>query len=193
MNTATLVLASRSPRRRQLLEMLGISHVVDPVEVDELLRPGEDPEHYAIRLAREKARAGSERHPDIWALGADTVVVLDGRVLGKPESPTAAENMLLELAGNRHRVVSAVALARGDDVRDACDVTSVWIRQMTREGARAYVQTGEPLDKAGSYGIQGLGAVLVDRIEGDYFSVMGLPLRLVVDLMNAAGIPYNFT
>ncbi len=193
MNTATLVLASRSPRRHQLLEMLGISHVVDPVEVDELLRPGEDPEHYAIRLAREKARAGSERHPDIWALGADTVVVLDGRVLGKPESPTAAENMLLELAGNRHRVVSAVALARGDDVRDACDVTSVWIRQMTREGARAYVQTGEPLDKAGSYGIQGLGAVLVDRIEGDYFSVMGLPLRLVVDLMNAAGIPYNFT
>ncbi len=193
MNTATLVLASRSPRRRQLLEMLGISHVVDPVEVDELLLPGEDPEHYAIRLAREKARAGSERHPDIWALGADTVVVLDGRVLGKPESPTAAEDMLLELAGNRHRVVSAVALARGDDVRDACDVTSVWIRQMTREGARAYVQTGEPLDKAGSYGIQGLGAVLVDRIEGDYFSVMGLPLRLVVDLMNAAGIPYNFT
>lgn len=193
MNTATLVLASRSPRRRQLLEMLGISHVVDPVEVDELPRSGEDPEHYAIRLAREKARAGSKRNPDIWVLGADTVVVLDGRVLGKPESPTAAEDMLLELAGNRHRVVSAVALARGDDVRDACDVTSVWIRQMTREGARAYVQTGEPLDKAGSYGIQGLGAVLVDRIEGDYFSVMGLPLRLVVDLMNAAGIPYNFT
>ncbi len=193
MNTATLVLASRSPRRRQLLEMLGISHVVDPVEVDELPRSGEDPEHYAIRLAREKAGAGSKRHSDIWVLGADTVVVLDGRILGKPESPTAAEDMLLELAGNRHRVVSAVALARGDDIRGACDVTSVWIRQMTREGARAYVQTGEPLDKAGSYGIQGLGAVLVDRIEGDYFSVMGLPLRLVVDLMSAAGIPYNFT
>ncbi len=193
MNTASLVLASRSPRRRQLLEMLGISHVVDPVEVDELPRPGEDPEHYAIRLAREKARAGSKRHPDIWVLGADTVVVFDGRILGKPESPTAAEDMLLELAGNRHRVVSAVALARGDDMRDACDVTLVWMRQMTRERARAYVQTGEPLDKAGSYGIQGLGAVLVDRIEGDYFSVMGLPLRLVVDLMSAAGIPYNFT
>ena len=193
MNTASLVLASRSPRRRQLLEMLGISHVVDPVEVDELPRPGEDPEHYAIRLARGKARAGSKRHPDIWVLGADTVVVLDGKMLGKPESPTAAEDMLLELAGNRHRVVTAVALARGDDMRDACDVTSVWIRQMTRERAQAYVQTGEPLDKAGSYGIQGLGAVLVDRIEGDYFSVMGLPLRLVVDLMSAAGIPYNFT
>jgi septum formation protein len=193
MNAATLVLASRSPRRHQLLEMLGISHLVDPVEVDELPRLGEDPEPYAIRLAREKARAGSKRHPDSWVLGADTVVVHDGRVLGKPESPAAAQDMLLQLAGNRHRVVSAVALARGDDVRDACDVTSVWMRHMTREMVRAYVQTGEPLDKAGSYGIQGLGAVLVDRIEGDYFSVMGLPLRLVVDLMNAAGIPYNFT
>lgn len=193
MNTATLVLASRSPRRRQLLEMLGISHVVDPVEVDELPRSGEDPERYVVRLAREKALVGSKRHPDIWVLGADTVVVLDGRILGKPKSPTAAEDMLLELAGNRHRVVSAVALARGDDMHGACDVTSVWIRQMTRERVRAYVRTGEPLDKAGSYGIQGLGAVLVDRIEGDYFSVMGLPLRLVVDLMSAAGIPYNFT
>ncbi len=193
MNTAALVLASRSPRRRQLLEMLGISHVVDPVEVDELPRSGEDPECYAMRLAREKALAGSKRHHDAWVLGADTVVVLDGRILGKPESPTAAEDMLLELAGNRHRVVSAVALARGDDMHDACDVTSVWIRQMTREEVRAYVRTGEPLDKAGSYGIQGLGAVLVERIEGDYFSVMGLPLRLLVDLMSAAGIPYNFT
>jgi septum formation protein len=192
--TATaLVLASRSPRRRQLLEMLGISHDVDPVEIDERPHRDEDPERYAKRLANEKARAGSVKHPDRWVLGADTVVVLDGAIFGQPESPAAAEEMLLRLAGRRHRVISAIALARGDDVLEACDGTSVWIRSMSRDTARAYVATGEPLDKAGSYGIQGLGAVLVERIEGDYFSVMGLPLRLVADLMEAAGIPYSFT
>jgi septum formation protein len=173
--------------------MLGIPHEVDPVEIDEQPRPGEDPGHYAVRLAQEKARAGSAKHPDRWVLGADTVVVLDGAIIGKPESPADAEEMLLQLGGRRHRVISAIALARGDDVLEACDETSVWIRSMSRDTARAYVETGEPLDKAGSYGIQGLGAVLVQRIEGDYFSVMGLPVRLVADLMETAGIPYRFT
>ena len=193
MSSPALLLASRSPRRRHLLEMLGIPHEVDPVEIDEQPRPGEDPGHYAVRLAQEKARAGSAKHPDRWVLGADTVVVLDGAIIGKPESPAHAEEMLLRLAGQRHRVISAIALARGDEVLEACDETSVWMRSMSRDTARAYVETGEPLDKAGSYGIQGLGAVLVERIEGDYFSVMGLPVRLVADLMATAGIPYNFT
>jgi septum formation protein len=190
---AALLLASRSPRRRQLLQMLGISHEVDPVEVDERPRPNEAPERYAQRLAKEKACVGSAKHPDRWVLGADTVVVLDRTILGKPQSPAEAERMLLTLAGHCHQVVSAIALARGEEILEACDVTSVWLRQMSRDTARAYVETGEPLDKAGSYGIQGLGAVLVERIEGDYFAVMGLPVRLLADLMDAAGMPYNFT
>ena len=176
-----------------MLEMLGISHVVDPVQIDERLQVGEDPERYAQRLAREKARVGSHRHPGKWVLGADTVVVLDKETLGKPSSSDEAEEMLLRLAGKCHRVVSAVALVRGEDVHEAHDVTSVWMRSVTRETARQYVATGEPLDKAGSYAIQGVGAVLVDRIEGDYFGVMGLPVRLVVELMGLAGIPYSFS
>jgi septum formation protein len=191
--SAPLVLASRSPRRRRLLEMLAIAHEVDPVEVDEAPRADEDPVAYATRLAVEKAAAGAVRHPEAWVLGADTAVVLDGEILGKPESPVDAERMLLRLAGNCHRVVSAVALARAGVVHEACDVTKVWFRPMTEATAKAYVRTGEPLDKAGSYGIQGFGAVLIERIEGDYFSVMGLPVRLVTDLMRAAGIPYNFS
>jgi septum formation protein len=188
-----LLLASRSPRRRHLLEMLSIPHDVDPVEIDEQPRPGEEPEAYAVRLAGEKARAGCVAHPDRWVLGADTVVVLDGAIIGKPDSPSDAEEMLLRLAGRRHRVISAVALARNDEVLEAHDETSVWMGSMSRDTARAYVETGEPLDKAGSYGIQGLGAVLVERIEGDYFSVMGLPVRLVAGLIETAGIPYSFT
>ncbi len=193
MTSPGIVLASRSPRRRQLLEMLGIRHVVDPVQIDESPQAREDPEPFARRLAREKALEGSKRHPGKCVLGADTIVVLDKETLGKPSSPDEAEEMLLRLAGKCHRVVSAVALAREEDVYEAHDVTSVWMRSVSRETARQYVATGEPLDKAGSYAIQGVGAVLVDRIEGDYFGVMGLPVRLVVELMRRAGIPYNFS
>ena len=188
-----MVLASGSPRRRQLLNMLGVPHEVDPVEIDEQILAGEDPEHYACRLARDKARAGSKKHAGRWVLGADTVVVIGGEILGKPRSTEEAESMLLQLAGNRHRVVTGVALAKDDDLYEARDVTSVWFRPITAEQARSYVRTGEPMDKAGSYAVQGLGAVFVDRIEGDYFGVMGLPVRLVVDLMQAAGMPYTFT
>lgn len=193
MSEEALVLASRSPRRRRLLEMLGISHTVYPVEIDEQVRAGENPEDYASRLAGEKARAGSQQHPGRWVLGADTVVVLGSDMLGKPRSPVEAESMLTRLAGNRHRVITAVSLVRGDQSHEARDVTAVWFRPMTREMVREYVRTGEAMDKAGSYAIQGRGAVLVERIEGDYFGVMGLPVRLVVDLMKAAGVPYSFT
>ncbi len=193
MSEPELVLASRSPRRHQLLNMLRIAHVVDPVAIDERVMPGEAPQRFAQRTARGKARAGSARHPERWVLGADTVVVLDGAILGKPRSSVEAEGMLAELAGVRHEVVTAIALARGDTVHEARDVTAVWMGAMTPERIRAYVQTGEPMDKAGSYGIQGFGSILVERIEGDYFSVMGLPVRLVVELMQRAGLGYQFT
>ncbi len=193
MSEPELVLASRSPRRHQLLNMLHIAHVVDPVEVDEHVVPGEDPRGFTQRLATEKAQAGSASHPTSWVLGADTVVVHDGAILGKPTSTEEAEHMLSTLAGARHEVVTALALARGDTVYEALDVTAVWMRDMPPEKIHAYVETGEPMDKAGSYAIQGLGSVLVERIEGDYFSVMGLPVRLVVELMDRAGLDYHFT
>ena len=188
-----IVLASSSPRRHQLLDMLGIRHTVDPADIDETALPGELPESMAARLAREKAIAVAARYPGTWTLGADTVVVLDDQMLGKPGSAGEAEQMLHRLSGREHRVVTAVALVRDGTVKELWDITKVRFRQMRPELIRAYVATGEPMDKAGAYGVQGPGAALVEHIEGDFFGVMGLPLRLVVQLLEAAGMPYTFT
>ncbi len=186
-----IILASRSPRRRDLLEMMGIPHRVAPVDVDETRRPNEPPVDYVSRLAEEKALAGAREHPGAWVLGADTIVVRDGEMLGKPASPEEAEAMLAKLSGARHVVHTAVALARDDTAITRHDHTAVWFRPRSPDRIKAYVATGEPLDKAGAYGAQGLGAVLVERIEGDYFGVIGLPVRLVADLMEEAGLPYT--
>ena len=188
-----IVLASRSPRRRQLLDMLGIEHVVDPAEIDEKVQSGETPEDTALRLAREKACLVARRHPGEHVLAADTVVVLDRQILGKPSAPEEAQQMIARLAGRQHLVITAVALVKDAAILQHHDVTRVWFRALDEELIKAYVATGEPLDKAGSYGVQGYGAVLVERIEGDFFSVMGLPLRLVIDLLECAGIRYRFT
>lgn len=189
-----IILASASPRRTQLLALLGITHTVDAAhDVDETPRPGEDPEALARRLAAEKADGVAHRHPGVPVLAADTVVVLDGDVLNKPVDAADAERMLARLAGREHVVVTAVALAHDGRVDVRADRTHVRFRPLSPELIRAYVATGEPLDKAGAYGLQGYGAVLVERIEGDCFGVIGLPLRLVVDLLEAAGRPYRFT
>ena len=189
-----IVLASASPRRTQLLALLGIAHRVDAAhDVDETPRPGEDPEGLARRLAEEKADGVAHRHPGVPVLAADTVVVLDGEVLNKPADAAEAERMLGRLAGREHVVVTAVALAHDGRVDVRADRTRVRFRPLSPGLIRAYVATGEPLDKAGAYGLQGYGAVLVDRIEGDCFGVIGLPLRLVADLLEAAGRPYRFT
>ena len=183
-----LTLASASPRRRQLLEMLGIPVVVQPSHIPEERRPGEWPEAYASRLAREKALS----IPGDLVLGADTTVVLGDELLEKPQDDEDAVRMLLTLQGRTHRVVTAVALCAGGAVHEALDVTSVTFRPAGEAFIRAYVATGEPRDKAGAYGIQGFGASLVERIEGDFFGVMGLPVRLVLDLLARAGHPYRF-
>ncbi len=189
-----ITLASSSPRRRHLLDMLGIPHEVIPADVDERPRDGEEPETMAVRLATEKARTVWERHPERPVLAADTVVVIDGEILNKPRDAAEAERMLATLAGRDHRVITAVALVQPTgEILQQCDVTRVWFRSLTPELIKAYVATGEPLDKAGGYGVQGVGAVLVERVEGDFFGVMGLPLRLVVALLEAAGMPYRFT
>lgn len=191
--TDSLILASQSPRRRQLLEMLAVPHQVRPVSVDETPLAGEDPEHYVLRLARNKAVTAAKRDPGSWVLGADTTVVIDGDILGKPTSVEEAEAMLGRLSGMRHDVVTAIALARDGDVLERRDRTAVWFCSLSPERIRAYVATGESMDKAGAYGAQGLGAALIQRIEGDFFSVMGLPVRLVVELLDEAGIAHTLT
>jgi len=183
-----LVLASRSPRRHQLLQMLGIPHRVDATGVQELRLPREAPADYARRLARDKARAV----PGSWVLGADTIVVLDQEVLEKPLDAADALRMLKRLQGRRHQVLTAVCLLADGREFEAMDVTAVEFRPATDAFLQAYVETGEPMDKAGAYGIQGYGAALVERIEGDFFGVMGLPVRLVLDLLRQAGSDYRF-
>ncbi len=188
MNREPLTLASASPRRRQLLEMLGIPVRVVPSNVPEVRRPAETPLDYVERLAREKALGVRGR----LVLGADTTVIVRDEVLEKPVDEADALRMLGKLQGRTHQVVTSVALVAGERVHQATDVTNVSFRRLTDDFLRAYVATGEPMDKAGAYGIQGYGAALVERIEGDFFSVMGLPLRLVLRLMEETGEPYTF-
>jgi septum formation protein len=183
-----LVLASASPRRRQLLEMLGIPVRVVPSHVPEVHVAGESPRAYVERLARDKATGV----PGDLVLGADTTVVLDDRLLEKPLDPDDAVRMLRLLQGRTHEVMTSVALVADGTVRQATDVTRVTFRAADDTLLRAYVATGEPMDKAGAYGIQGYGAALVERIEGDFFGVMGLPVRLVLELLEAAGHRYVF-
>ncbi|MFN2315989.1 MAG: nucleoside triphosphate pyrophosphatase [Gemmatimonadales bacterium] len=183
-----LVLASRSPRRHQLLEMLGIPHRVMAADVQEIPLPREEPAAYARRLARDKARAV----PGALVLGADTIVVLEGALLEKPADAEDAVRMLMRLQDKRHEVTTAICLIADGTTHEAADSTAVYFRPATEAQVRAYVATGEPMDKAGAYGIQGYGAALVERIEGDFFSVMGLPVRLVIDLLERAGYPYDF-
>ena len=188
-----IILASGSPRRRQLLEMLGMPFRVVVPDVDESLVAGEPPEAYVVRLAREKAAAVAAREPGTLVLGADTTVEVRGTVLGKPSSPAEAAAMLSKLQGRTHHVLTAVALARDGRIEHALDVTDVAFRHLDKETIDAYVATGEPMDKAGAYAVQGKGAVLVDSIRGDFFGVMGLPVRLVIELLDRFDVPYRFT
>jgi septum formation protein len=186
--TRELTLASSSPRRRQLLEMLGIPVRVIPPNIPEVRRHSETPVDYVERLAREKALSVV----GAIVLGADTTVVIRDEVLEKPLDHADALRMLRKLQGRTHQVVTSVALVSGDSLHQATDVTNVLFRRMNDAFLEAYVATGEPMDKAGAYGIQGYGAALVERIDGDFFSVMGLPLRLVLQVMEEAGVPYQF-
>ncbi len=187
-----IVLASGSPRRRQLLEMLRIPFRVIAPDVDEHVRAAEPPDHYVTRLSRAKAAAVATRAPGELILAADTTVVLDGEIFGKPASPADAVAMLTRLQGRTHEVMTGVAVMRDGDVAQALDVSRVTFRPMDRAELETYVATGEPLDKAGAYAIQGLGALLIARVDGDVYGVMGLPLGLAVDLLARLGRPYRF-
>lgn len=192
MSHPRVVLASGSPRRRQLLELVGIRHVVQPADVDETRHPGEDPVHYAARVAADKARTVAAREADAVVIAADTIVVVDGDVMGKPADAADAAGMLRRLSGRAHLVHTAHALVwRGQSV-GAVETVVVTFRQLTEHDIAAYIATGEPMDKAGAYGIQGFGATIVDRVDGDFFSVMGLGLRRVVALLESVGLAYDF-
>ncbi len=188
-----IILASGSPRRKQLLEMLRIPFRVIPPDVDEHVLAGEQADAYVTRLSRVKAQAVVSRAPGEVILAADTTVALRGRIFEKPTSPQNAVEMLEQLQGQTHKVLTAVAVAENGRLEQALDVTRVTFRRADRATLEEYVATGEPLDKAGAYAIQGLGAPLIERVEGDFFGVMGLPLRLALDLLAKFGRPYRFT
>jgi len=192
MTTCRVILASSSPRRRQLLDLIGIAHEVQPANIDETMRAREVPRRHAERLAREKATKIATRDPDLITIGADTVVVINRKVLGKPRDEAEAVHMLSKLSGREHTVITAVAVARGKKLRSAIEEVQVRFRRLRDDEIRAYVATGEPMDKAGAYGIQGYGATIVERIEGDYFAVMGLPLARLTSLMRDLGVTYRF-
>jgi septum formation protein len=187
-----VILASSSPRRRELLSLVGISHEVEPADIDESYRDGEEASVHAERLAREKGAVIAARHPDAVVISADTIVVIDGLVLGKPRDEADAARMLAMLGGQTHVVLTAVAAHYRGELRSGVESVRVTFRSLTRESILAYIATREPMDKAGAYGIQGFGATLIERIDGDYFAVMGLALARMIDLLESVGVRYDF-
>jgi septum formation protein len=185
-----LVLASGSPRRAELLSRLGLDFVVRVPEVDESLAAGERPVAAAGRLARSKAAAAVR--DGALTIGCDTLVVHRGEILGKPQGPDEAVEMLRRLQGDEHVVYTGVAVATPGRAESAVEGTRVWFRSLDPRECEEYVATHEPMDKAGAYGIQGFGAAIVERIEGDYFNVMGLPIQRLLELFRRFGWRYAF-
>jgi septum formation protein len=178
-----LILASQSPRRREILERAGIPFTARVAGVPEQIQPGEDPHQYVSRLSREKASAVSG---DL-VLGADTVVVLDEHILEKPSDPADAFRMIRMLSGREHSVITGICLRRGEEFLIDTQETRVRFVLLTDEEIEEYVASGEPMDKAGAYAIQGLASKFIDRIEGDYFNVVGLPVSLVYAMLKRFG------
>ena len=182
-----IILASSSPRRQELLRNAGISFVVQPADVPELPRKGELPRAYAERLAREKAQDILRQRPGDVVLGADTVVIVDEHILEKPLDSADAARMLRLLSGRKHEVITGVCLAGAglEDVRS--ESTLVTMNSLSEDDIRSYVATGEPMDKAGAYAIQGIASRWISRIEGDYCNVVGLPVSLVWRMLQEHG------
>ena len=185
-----VILASQSPRRRELLTLVGIAHEVRPADIDETYFPGEEPRAHCERLARGKAAAIATS--GAVTIGSDTIVVVDGDVLGKPGDDAEAAAMLRRLSGRSHVVMTAVAVDYDGVVLSDVEEVGVTFRELSDDEIAAYVATREPMDKAGAYGIQGYGATIVTRVDGDYFAVMGLPVNRMVRLIEQLGLEYRF-
>ena len=181
-----IVLASQSPRRKELLGKMGLEFTTKAPEIDETALSGLPARQLVEALSREKALwVARQEDPEAIVIGSDTVVVRDGEILGKPASPAQAEEMLSSLSGRSHEVCTGITVCQGDRVVSQVEVTQVTFRTLTAQEIAQYVRTGEPMDKAGAYGIQGLGALLVESIQGDYSAVVGLPVcrlgRILLD------------
>lgn len=185
-----VILASSSPRRKELLQNIGLTFKVEPGNYEEDLSCGLEPHELAQRISLGKAESVATRYEDSIVIGADTIILLDGKIMGKPHTDGEARKMLAAISGRSHSVItgfSIIETASGRMVSRSVE-TKVYIKNLAPDEIDAYVKSGEPLDKAGAYGIQGLGALLVERIEGDYFNVMGLPLFSLMEALKEFGI-----
>jgi septum formation protein len=191
MSDYKLILASASPRRQELLNQIAVQFSVQAQDIDESLKQDESAEDYVCRMAKEKAQSALDAHVDSEhqiILAADTVVVCDDEIMGKPADKQQSAMMLGKLSGRQHRVLSAICLASGERFESALSESWVSFRNISEQEARAYWQSGEPAGKAGSYAIQGLAAIFVTRLEGSYSGVMGLPLYETAALLDSFGI-----
>ena len=185
-----LILASRSPRRSELLHSLGLEFEVSPSNVDEITHPEQSPEQNATNIARDKARWVARQNPGSYVLGADTMVVLDQEIIGQPVDEEDACRILSKLVGKRHRVITGVVLITPEtEEYETAVVSRVILKSVSETEIQSYIATGEPLDKAGAYAIQGEGAFLVESWEGSYSNIVGLPLEALTDLFQQAGFP----
>lgn len=190
--TARIILASASPRRQELLSSVGIVFLVRPSDIDEDPLDDESPKDHVLRLASAKARAvaqGVNKRDETWVLGADTIVTLDKELMGKPMDREDAFDMLRKLSGHEHKVITGYSIynsSTGEEIKRAVE-TSVKFKKLTGDEIRGYVASGEPMDKAGAYAVQGLGAFMVEEINGSYSNVVGLPLCQVVDDLEKVG------
>ena len=183
-----LILASQSPRRRELLGLTGLDFIVRVADIDETMDPGKAPFEEVARVSRMKALAVS-REPGDVVIAADTIVVCEGKMLGKPRDESDAFRILSLLSGRDHEVMTGMTVLRGDEIVTHTEVTKIHFRQLHPEEIRAYIATGEPMDKAGAYGIQGGAALFADQMEGDYYNVMGLPVCRLAMILRSFGLP----
>lgn len=186
-----IILASKSPRRQELLKLLGVEFTIHTADIDETMDPALPPEDEVARVGAEKAKAiaavsGAE---DI-IIAADTIVVIDGQILGKPKDEADAARMLRLLSGRRHEVMTGLTVLKGAQLQSCVVRTGIEFRALSEREIAAYVATGEPMDKAGAYGIQGKGSLLVEKISGDYFNVMGLPVMRLSRMLERFGIHF---
>ena len=189
-NAATIILASASPRRREILKKTGLRFRIDESRYEENIVPGLTPRELARFLSKEKAREVARRHRNAIVIAADTIVVSKGRLFGKPRDKAEAEEMLKSLSGKAHSVITGFTIIDTAVKRELSGSaeTRVFFKRLGGDEIASYIRSGEPLDKAGAYGIQGLGAVLIKKIEGDFFNVMGLPLNALVESLKKFGV-----